>query len=332
MQQIRENFWVNSTVLKEVEEFLSQWNSGSDYIVAQTSGSTGNPKLIKLPKSGLRFSAQNTIQFFNLNENSKALLCLPLTTIGAKMMIVRAIECKMTLYMDKSSSNPLLERDEKFDFVAVTPMQLTNMLNESLDKVHEIKSILVGGAPMNENLISQLRDENITVYHSYGMTETASHVAIKKVGFETDESYQAMSGIRFEYGKNQTLKIHYLALDDKPIETTDQVELLDENRFIWLGRNDFVVNSGGIKIQVEEIESKLSNLIGFPFFVFGIYDTYLGEKLILCVETSEKELSFDFEFLGVKKPREVYLLNNFVYTKSGKLDRKATVNQLKLNQ
>ena len=238
----------------------------------------------------------------------------------------------MTLYIDKSSSNPLLERDEKFDFVAVTPMQLSNMLNESLDKVHEIKSILVGGAPMNENLISQLRDENITVYHSYGMTETASHVAIKKVGFETDEYYQAMSGIRFEYGKNQTLKIHYLAIDDKPIDTTDQVELLDENRFVWLGRNDFVVNSGGIKIQVEEIESKLSNLIGFPFFVFGIYDAYLGEKLTLCIETSEKELSFDFEFLGVKKPREVYLLNHFVYTKSGKLDRKATVNQLKLNQ
>jgi O-succinylbenzoic acid--CoA ligase len=164
------------------------------------------------------------------------------------------------------------------------------------------------------------------------MTETASHVAIKKVGFETDEYYQAMPGIRFEYGKNQTLKIHYLALDDKPIETTDQVELLDENRFVWLGRNDFVVNSGGIKIQVEEIESKLSNLIGFPFFVFGIYDTYLGEKLILCIETSEKELSFDFQFLGVKKPREVYFLNHFVYTKSGKLDRKATVNQLKLNQ
>ncbi len=329
MQKIRDNIWVNTNVLAEVEEFLFEWESDSDVIKTQTSGSTGSPKQINLAKNGLRFSARNTIQFFNLNENSKALLCLPLNTIGGKMMIVRAIESKMNLHIDISTSNPLRSREEKFDFIAVTPMQLINMLKESPDKARQIRSILVGGAPMNEQLRSQLRDQKITVYHGYGMTETASHVAIKKVGFESDDLYAAMPGIHFSYSDNQSLQIHYPALQDEPIRTTDIVELRDERTFNWLGRNDFTVNSGGVKIQVEEIENQLSKLVEYPFFVFGIPDEYLGEKLILCVETTLKDVAFDFDFLGIKKPREVFFLKSFVYTESQKIDRKATVNLLK---
>ncbi len=327
-----ENISVNLVLINEVERFLSDWNSSLELISAQTSGSTGSPRLIELSKYGLRFSARNTISYFKLDKNSKALLCLPLTTIGGKMMIVRALESKMQLKIDLASSNPLSKCDEQFDFVAVTPMQLINMLRESLEKVHKIKFILVGGSPMNENLISQLRDERITVYHGYGMTETASHVAIKKVGFETEEYYQAMPGIRFSYSEIQTLKIYYPALQDAPIETTDLVELVDEFRFKWLGRNDFVVNSGGIKIHVEQIENEISELIKLPFFVFGIPDEVLGEKLILCIESTEKELVVNLDSLGIKKPREVIFLDEFNYTESGKINRKATVNRLKLNR
>ena len=256
-----ENIFVETKLIKEVDEFLTEWNSSSEEIMAQTSGSTGIPKIIKLSKKGLQFSARNTNNFFNLNENSKALLCLPMTTIGGKMMLVRALESKMTLVVDHPSSNPLSKHSEYFDFVAVTPMQLTKIVNESCEKINTIQSILVGGAPMNEKLISQLKEKKITVYHGYGMTETASHVAIRKVGFESDEFYNAMPGIRFSISDSQTLKIHYPALQDAPIETTDIVELIDEFRFNWVGRNDFVVNSGGIKIHVEEIENELSRYL-----------------------------------------------------------------------
>jgi len=332
VQQLLKNIWVDRTVLKEVEEFLVEWNSTSQELKAHTSGSTGAPKQITLSKKGLLFSARNTNTFFNLNENSKALLCLPLATIGGKMMLVRALESKMTLFIDSASSNPLRKREEYFDFVAVTPMQLIKMLNESIDKVRRIKYILVGGAPMNENLISRLKDEKITVFLGYGMTETASHVAIRKVGYENDEFYQAMPGIRFSYGDNQTLKIHYPALNDFPIETNDLVELIDCNRFKWLGRKDFVVNSGGIKIHIEAIENRLSNRIKCPFFVFGIPDKNLGEKLILCIESSEKDLTMDFDFLGIQKPRHVYFFKSFVYTPSGKVSRQETIKLLQLNQ
>jgi len=332
VQQLLKNIWVDITVLKEVEEFLVEWNSTSQELKAHTSGSTGAPKQITLSKKGLLFSARNTNTFFKLNENSKALLCLPLATIGGKMMLVRALESKMTLFIDSASSNPLRKREEYFDFVAVTPMQLIKMLDESIDKVRRIKYILVGGAPMNENLISGLKDEKITVFLGYGMTETASHIAIRKAGYENDEFYQAMPGIRFSYGDNQTLKIHYPALNDFPIETNDLVELVDCNRFKWLGRKDFVVNSGGIKIHIEDIENRLSNRIKCPFFVAGIPDDVLGEKLILCIESNDNEVIFDLNFLGVKKPREVIYLAKFSYTESGKINRKATVNQLNLNK
>jgi len=332
VQQVLENIWVDVTVLKEVEEFLAEWNSTSEVIMAQTSGSTGAPKQIKLSKKGLLFSARNTNTFFKLNENSKALLCLPLATIGGKMMLVRALESKMTLFIDSPSSNPLSKRDEYFDFVAVTPMQLSKMVQESLHKTSKIKSILVGGAPMNENLICQLKENKLTVYHGYGMTETASHVSLRKVGFESDEYYKAMPGIHFSYGNNKTLTIHYPALHDAPIETTDSVELIDEFKFKWVGRNDFVVNSGGIKIHVEEIEYELSTFIQLPFFVAGIPDDVLGEKLILCIESNDNEVIIDFNFLGVKKPREVMYFAKFSYTESGKINRKATVNQLNLNK
>ncbi len=332
MQNVYDNFSINPSVKEEVEQFIIDWYSDLSHIKAMTSGSTGKPKQIQLLKNGMLYSARNTVTYFNLTEKTKALLCLPLTTIGGKMMIVRAIESKMKLNVIKAVSNPLSEWEGRIDFIAVTPMQLSNMLNQSLEKVREIQYILVGGAPMNEGLITQLRDEKITVYHGYGMTETASHVAIKKVGFETDEYYQAMPGIRFEYGENQGLKIFFPALHDNPIITSDQVELANEFQFNWLGRNDFVVNSGGIKIHVEEIENQLSWFIQVPFFVSGIPDTYLGEKLILCIESTDSFTNVDLEFLGVKKPREVYHLASFIYTNSGKLDRKATVNQLKLNQ
>jgi O-succinylbenzoic acid--CoA ligase len=328
VQKVSENIWVNSEVKVEVDAFITEWSSDSSEISAHTSGSTGKPKEISLSKSGLLFSAKNTIHYFNLSENTNALLCLPLSTIGGKMMLVRAIESKMKLFVIQASSNPLFEFTKSVDFIAITPMQLTNMMLDTMDKVRAIQHVLVGGAPMNEKLVSWLKEEKITVYHGYGMTETASHVALKKVGFQTDEYYQAMPGIHFEYGENQTLRIHYPALRSEPFETTDIVELIDSYRFKWLGRNDFVVNSGGVKIHVEEIENELSKLVETPFFVYGIPDSYLGEKLILCIESSVSKVSFDFDYLGVKKPREVFFLNSFVYTKSGKIDRKATFNQL----
>lgn len=331
MNQILDTIWCEDFLQNEVNAFINEWRSTNLHVMVHTSGSTGTPKEIQLSKSGIVFSARNTLNYFNLNEQSCALLCLPLTTIGGKMMLVRALESKMKLYVQKATSSPLLNFEKQLDFIAITPMQLAKALDETPGKLKKIKSILVGGAPINEKIIQQLVEDKITVFHSYGMTETASHVALKKVGYHSEYHYQALPGITFEYGKNNTLKINYPQLVKNPIETNDVIELIDSKSFKWLGRADFTVNSGGIKIQIEEIERELSKLIQKPFFVFGAPDDLLGEKIVLVIESQEIMNQFNFDFLGTHKPRAVFYLDQFCYNHGDKLDRKETIKKLSIN-
>lgn len=324
MGVIPNNIICEAELKSELETFLSIWFSKELIIDVYTSGSTGKPQQIQLLKSGVQLSAQNTIQYFGLNESTKALLCLPLSTIGGKMMVIRALECKMNLSVQKPTLNPLNNMNQTYDFVAVTPMQLNNMLNDFLSKLKNISTILVGGAPIHAELENRLKKERISVFHSYGMTETASHVALRRVGFNGEKYYKALPGISFETSVSGNLIVHYPKLLEYPIETTDQVKLIDKHTFEWVGRADFVINSGGVKMHPEEIESKITEQIGNPFFITGIPDEVLGERVVLVIETLNHKVSFDFEFLGKEKPREVFFVERLVYTKVGKLDRNAS--------
>lgn len=324
MDIIPENIVCQTELKEEIESFLNNWFSNDLTIQASTSGSTGKPQEIHLTKKGVQYSAQNTVEYFKLNQNTKALLCLPLSTIGGKMMIIRALESNMKLWIQKASSNPLNNMIEKIDFLSITPMQLNNILNDSLDNLKKISTILVGGAPIHAQLESRLKKEGISVYHSYGMTETASHVALRCLGFNENKYYRALPGISFDTNEMGSLIIHYPAMNEQPIHTNDIVELINESTFEWIGRADFAINTGGIKVHPEEIESKIADQISTPFFITSIPDLVLGEKVVLIIEAVNSKESFDFDFLGKQKPREVYFVKNLIYTHSGKLDRVAS--------
>jgi O-succinylbenzoic acid--CoA ligase len=325
MIEIPSNVIVSAELENVVLSFLSEWQSANKVIRVKTSGSTGAPKEIVLSKNGVIASAQNTIQFFNLSTDTRALLCLPLTTIGGKMMLVRALQSSMQLHIQNPSSNPLKSFTFPIDFIAVTPMQLKVILDESELELKKIRSVLVGGGPISSELELQLTEKEITVYHSYGMTETASHVALRRVGFDGEDFYKALPGIHFSVHENQALAISFSALKSELIQTTDQVELLSETSFRWLGRNDFVINSGGVKIHPEEIERLLSQQISIPFFISSLPDQTLGERVILFIE-SEENISLDFnsDFPKYGQPKEVICLPKFSYTPSGKIDRRLT--------
>ena len=315
MFQIPSNFVVDTEEESQVLNFLADWHSLGSTIQVKTSGSTGAPKEIELSKQGMLFSAQNTVHFFSLTAHSSALLCLPLSTIGGKMMVVRALQSSMRLYIQTPSSNPLKSGDFSIDFMAVTPMQLKVMLDESESKLRKIRSILVGGGPISSELELQLTEKEITVYHSYGMTETASHVALRKVGYGGNEYFIS-------------LQIHFPALQTEVIETTDRVELVSETTFRWIGRTDFVINSGGVKIHPEEIESLIAQQISIPFFISSVPDQRLGERVVLFVEGLENiSLDFEIDFPKYGRPKEVLFLPKFRYTRSGKIDRIVTRKQ-----
>lgn len=314
-----------------VQDFIDEWNNDDLYITVQTSGSTGKPKEIRIIKSRMADSARMTAEFLQIREHEKALLCLSPNTIGGKMMIVRAIVLNLDLIVASVSGNPLEKIQNEVDFVAMVPLQLMNTLIHSVEKLRKIRTIIIGGGIISSAIENQLIKENLTVFHTYGMTETISHVAMRKVGIDSTPYFTAIGQNFFSQHENR-LVIHSPLLDTKSILTNDIVELIDDKNFIFKGRVDFVINSGGVKIHPEIVEKKLENTIHFPFFIAGLKDDILGEKVILCIESTPFELNKKDIQKKVSKyevPKEVYFIKEFVRTESGKINRRKTIEEYK---
>ena len=288
-------------------QFLKKWTDKSSTVELQTSGSTGVPKKLHMSKSKMILSAKRTGAFLNLQPGDKALCCLPLDYIAGKMMVVRALVLGLDLYLIKPSKNPLKTFSNRFDFVAFTPYQLEH----SIQHLGKIKTLIVGGGPINEKTKKILYKNETDVYETYGMTETASHVALKHVS-QGKQEFKALKGVRFET-KNNCLKIFCDSILTSPIMTNDVVNLISEKRFVWKGRVDFVINSGTIKIHPEELEKKLSKAISVPFVIMGIPDEKFGEKITIVFEGEAphnfKDLIEGLDFF--EKPKKVFTLDVF---------------------
>ncbi len=318
----------NPVIIDKVNAFMDEWHSDTDEIIVKTSGSTSTPKTIILSKSYMKASAIATGRFLNLNTGETALLCLSSDTIGGKMMIVRAIVLELELIVSDVNSFPLEEVNEKITFAAMVPMQVTSSLESSSDKLGAIEKLIIGGAPVSDNLKEKLQSLECIAYHTFGMTETISHIAMRKLNHPSEDYFTTLPGITIETTPNDCLMIKAPLLGIEQLITNDIVEIDGSQKFKWLGRSDFVVNSGGIKLHPEQIESTLSAFITSPFFVSGITDERLGEKLILNIEalntTLEKKILVE-ALDTIKSPKEIHLYPKFRYTRSGKIDRVSTL-------
>jgi O-succinylbenzoic acid--CoA ligase len=318
-------------LLQNALDFFIQWNSKESEIKVNTSGSTGKPKQICLQKSQLILSANKTNQYFNLNAKTSAFLCLSMDTIAGKMMLVRAFVGNYEIRIEQASSNPLENCDESFDFMAIVPLQLATILNETPEKLALIQTIIVGGAAVSNQLTAKLKALKKSIFQTFGMTETVSHIALRKIGFEESVSYEGLQGVTFTATEGN-LEIHYPELLPEPLLTNDFVRLIDSTHFEWIGRTDFIINSGGVKLNPEAIEQKIASLIDIPFFISSTPDDLLGNKLTLVLE-SERSTSFkksDFEALLTKYelPKMLATIPAFERTSSGKINRKATASKI----
>lgn len=320
----------NTNILnEEVNSFLNEWYSDSSWISLMTSGSTGTPKKIEVKKSKMIISAKKTNIHFGISDNSDVLLCLSPQTIGGKMMIVRSIVGNFNLNIGQLNANPLQEIDQKIDFCAMVPMQLINSLNYNSEKLSKIGKIIIGGAPLPIEIENKISKININVFHTFGMTETLSHFAIRQIGVDGKNVYNAMDGIKFSLSENKLI-VDYPEILDQPLVTNEIVNLINDEQFEWIGRSDFAINSGGIKIFPEVIESKINSIIQTPFFITSKSDKYLGERLILVIENSELIQLKKIDFLNILNnyeiPKEVFAIPEFVRTESGKINRLETIN------
>lgn len=341
-EEILEEFVRNSglTLLEqEIRNFLKAWLKNEESLFQfSTSGSTGKPKEIEFEKRQLSASAKRTIDFFSIAEGQTLLMCLPIQFVAGKMMLVRAILGKNRLIVTEPAANPLLKiPDElKIHFAAFVPYQFNQILknDETKSQLEKIHTTILGGGEVNPVLTQQIDVLNNTVYHTYGMTETLTHIAVQKISPEKSDTYQALPGVRLEKNNLNCLVIHDAQLGIVGLETNDVVELFDEQNFVWLGRLDNVVNSGGIKLFPEKIETAISTIIANEFFLAGMPDTQLGEKLVLFIATENKQQFQGLASLkqqltaflkGYEKPKEIYICTEFLKTDSKKIKRKETL-------
>jgi O-succinylbenzoic acid--CoA ligase len=322
---------------QELHSFLQQWLNESRELKVMTSGSTGVPKEIILRKEHMKNSAKATGDFLKLGENTKALLCLSPKYIAGKMMLVRAMELGWNLEVVKESSSPLEELDKVFDFVAMVPLQLSN----SLQLLHRIKTLIVGGAAVSPGLCQSLQGKSCVVYATYGMTETTSHIALKKLNHCQNENesevYRVLPEVCISLDDRGCLVIDAKKVASERITTNDFVQIIAKDAFYWLGRQDSVVNSGGIKLIPEQIELKLVEIISQRFFLAGLPDDILGEKLVLLIEDSGKSVSNPKKVKQFLKkanlskfeyPKEIHFVKKFAETETKKIQRKSTLEMI----
>lgn len=306
---------------KPVGNFLLDWFDSKSYIEMQTSGSTGTPKLIRVDKQAMVNSALATGDFFELHAGNKALQCLPVKYVAGKMMLIRSIILGLDLDYVAPSSHPIEGLEEKYDFVAMVPLQAQNSLKE----LRNVKKLIVGGARINSSLEKELMKLPTQVFETYGMTETITHIAAKRVG---DKLFTVLPDVTISYDDRNCLVIHApKIIAEETVVTNDLVELVNENQFKFLGRIDNVINSGGIKILPEQLEQKLDGKLDRRFFITSKEDLELGEKVVLVIEGE----SFDvdpkvFDCLDkYEHPKELIFVSKFIETENGKVIRNASL-------
>lgn len=315
-----------------IGNFLVEWLIDSNTIRLTTSGSTGIPKPIYLQKQHMINSAKATAKYFDLHAGTTALLCMPARFVAGKMMLVRAMQMGWELDYVPSSKNPL-KAEKLYDFVAMTPYQVYH----SLDELYKAKSVLIGGGAVDVALHKQLQKSKTKAFASYGMTETCSHVALRPInGPEATKVYQATENVSFSLDDRGCLVINAPKVHDGILTTNDIVDLKSDTTFEWKGRFDSVINSGGIKIHPEMVEQRLAEHIKVNFFIGSMPDAIFEKKVILLIESkvpiAEKILQKAFSSLGKYEiPKEVFYLESFKWTDTGKIQRKATLKLLEDN-
>ncbi|MFX0558042.1 AMP-binding protein [Maribacter sp. CXY002] len=321
---------------REIGVFLLNWLDATNEVSVQTSGSTGSPKEIILLKEHMVNSAKATGSYFDLQQGDSALLCLPARYIAGKMMLVRAMVLGLELDTVEPSSSPLHIFSRDYDFCAMVPIQVQN----SLSHLSHIKNLIIGGTTVSSSLKKELNRLRVNAFETYGMTETVTHIAVKKLiedelkGEGIPSLFLTLPGIRIEQDERGCLVINAPNISKTKIVTNDVVKLHSTTEFELLGRIDNVINSGGVKLFPENIERKLSHIIKNPFFVAGIPDEELGEKLILIIE-GKGNLEEIANLLKLAKdlgpyetPKTVCFLENFERTENEKIQRTPTLNKV----
>jgi O-succinylbenzoic acid--CoA ligase len=343
-------------------QFAREWLSGVQRFALQTSGSTGTPKAIYLARRQMEASAHATGAALGLRPGQQALVCLPTRYVAGRMMVVRGFVLNLGMHVVEPASNPfsMLDPAVRPDFAAFIPLQMQTLLDIALVApgdpcytedtaisfryrrlLEGMQAILIGGGPLGEALHNNIGRLAAPVYHTYGMTETATHVALRRLnGPERSDAFIPLPGVELALDDRGCIAIRGEVTAGKWLQTNDIVDLRDDGSFVWLGRWDNVINSGGVKVQIETVESAVAALqarrtdlawAGRRLAIAGQPDERLGQVVALVVEgqplgaTDETAIqdALRAELERFTVPRRFAYLPDLPQTPTGKIDRKA---------
>ena len=311
-----------------LEEFLAQWNDTSDVIEVHTSGSTGKPKRLLVEKRRMVNSARITCDFLGLKEGDTALLCMPLDYIAGKMVVVRSQVSHLHLISVMPSSHPLKDVTQPIDFAAMVPLQVYSSLQEPAERERllSIRHLIIGGGAIDDSLESQLQQFPNAVWSTYGMTETLSHIALRRISGENSSLwYSPLDGVDVSLSSDSCLEIYAPQVNPEKLHTNDIAELRTlpdgSKEFRILGRKDNVIDSGGIKIQAEEVERLLRPHLSCGFMITKVSDARLGEAVTILIESDDAYLALSICKHVLPKhwvPRHVLPISHIPLTETGK--------------
>ena len=318
----------------DLNEFLADWHSDSPTVLVHTSGSTGLPKPLLVEKRRMETSARITCRFLGLKAGDTALLCLPLDYIAGKMMVVRALTCGLRLINVEPCGHPLgceevsAQQVASIDFAAMVPMQIYNSLlvPAERERLTQIRHLIIGGGAIDDRLAQELRGFPNAVWSTYGMTETLSHIALRRLsGPETNEWYTPFEGVNVSLNADSCLVIDAPAVHEGTLVTNDIAELSADGRFRILGRKDNVICSGGVKIQIEEVERTLHQHTSVPLLITKCKDEKFGEAVVMLTEsakTNDLLALCQRELPRFWQPKHIFSVEKLPFTETGKPARK----------
>lgn len=312
---------------QELFSFLAGWFDGEDTLLVHTSGSTGTPKEMRVEKGRMMASACLTCSFLGLREGETALLCMPLKYIAGKMVVVRSLVAGLDLLPVTPSGHPLKDLAEAPVFAAMIPMQVYNSLQVPGEKavLRQIKSLIIGGGAIDDRLAEELQELPNAVWSTYGMTETLSHIALRRLnGSGASGWYTPFEGVDIRLSEDGTLVIHAPRVCEKELVTNDIAEMNGCGQFRILGRKDNTVNSGGVKIQIEQVEDALKGHIAQPFLVTSVPDEKFGEIIVLLIEgriPENLDEIYERALPAYWRPKRIVRVSRIPLTGTGKPDR-----------
>ncbi|MBL7850728.1 MAG: AMP-binding protein [Cyclobacteriaceae bacterium] len=319
--------------------FIRAWNEGKSSFEFQTSGSTGTPKRMTFSRRSLENSARLTLRSLGLQPGMNALVTLDTRFVAGAMMLVRGLVGDLNLILQEPSSHPLQQLPGPVHFLALVPLQLKTLLQESRQELDQVATVIIGGAPLEDELIPWLENMHPQFYATYGMTETLTHIALRKLnGPGKQNAIYPLPGVHISLDERGCLIIEAGHLDTSRVVTNDLAILTPDGGFQILGRADEVINSGGVKVHPRAVEAATGQVlkslsITSRFFVAGIPDPLLHEKVCLVMEGTPLPSDTEHQLLDrlrdqlnkYELPRQIIYRMKFAETATQKIDKRATL-------